>query len=151
MAGVAQLRLLADAHHGGSQQFSFLAVQLPQSGMILDRAMDAEDDLFSMGIDGQRWLRTFSQFPVTEATTIIDTATYSAAIDLARLHMQAAGRFADLTITYGSLTVQHRKIKILSPVSAAARIGAVSGSGVTGSPLAGVRTSWRWKCTEEAQ
>ncbi len=149
MAYVASLRVLADARHGGSVQFNFLAVALPQSGFFLDRAMDSEDDLLSAGVDGQRWLRTFAQFPVTEANTIIDTATYSNAIDLANAHMKASGRFADLSITYGSLTVLHRKVKILSPVAAAARIGAVSGSGVSGSPLASVRTAWRWKATEQ--
>lgn len=147
MAGVATLRLLADAWHGSTYSFSFLAVAMPQ-GMVLDRAMDSEEDLLSAGVDEQRWLRMFSQFPVTEATTISDVATYPAAIELARLHMQSAGRFADLSIAYGSQTIIHRKLKILSPVMPSARIGSVSGSGVSGTPLASVRTSWRWKCTE---
>ncbi len=148
MAAVAQLRLLADAAHGGSAIFYFLAVKLPQAGIVLDVPMDQEEDLLSAGVNLQRWLRIFEQFPVTEAITIIDTATYSAARDLTRAHMQAAGRFGDLTISYGSLSILHRKVKILSPVVAAAQPGAVSGSGVTGSPLASVLTAWRWKCTE---
>ncbi len=148
---IATLRLLSDARHGSSPAFQFLAVALPQSGMILDTAMDSEEDLTSTGINYQRWLLMFKQFPVTEAITIIDTATFAAAQALARQHMEASARFADLSITYGSITAVHRKIKILSPVLAEARIGAVSGSGVTGSPLASVRTKWQWKCTEAAQ
>ncbi len=151
MAGVATLRLLSDARHGTTAAFSFLAVALPQAGFVLDVAMDSEEDLLSAGIDGQRWLRMFAQYPITEAFTIIDTSTYEAAKDLARQHMLSATRFADLTIAYGSLTVIHRKLKILSPVSASAHPGSVSGSGVTGSPLASVRTAWRWKCTEVGQ
>ncbi len=148
MAGVATLRLLPDALHAGTPSFNFLAVALPQAGMVLDRAMDLEEDLISSGINGQRWLRVFAQFTTTQATTVIDTADYGAAITLARAHMQASGRFADLTIAYGSLTIIHRRLKILAPVAAQARIGAVVGSGVTGSPLASVRTDWNWKCTE---
>ncbi len=59
----------------------------------------------------------------------------------------AKGRFADLQISYGSTTITHRKLKIRG-VSAAARAGAVSGSGVTGSPLASIITAWQWQCTE---
>ena len=145
---VATLRLLSDAIHGFDYAFSFLAVALPQSGMVLDQMQDSEEDLLSAGINGQRWLRTFAQFPVTEAETIIDCATYAAAITLARQQMQSAGRFADLSITYGTLTIINRKVKILSPVMPTARAGSVTGSGTTGTPLASVRTSWRWKCTE---
>ncbi len=144
---VARMTVLADAAHGGAFTFNFLAVALPQSGMVLDRAQDQEDDLLSTGIDGQRWLRMFSQYPVTDATTIIDMADYPTAITYARLHNQSKGRFADMQISYGSLTVTHRKMKIRA-VSAAPRIGTVSGSGVTGAPTASVITHWQWQCTE---
>lgn len=147
---VATLQLLSDARHGSTPRLVFLAVALPQSGMVLDRAIDIEQDLVSPGVDYQRWLRLFAQFPITEADTIIDTADYSAAITLARTHAAAAGRYADLTIVYGSRTIIYRKVKIRA-CRAVPRIGSVTGSGTTGSPAASVRTQWQWQCTEDAQ
>lgn len=147
---VAALQLLADARHASAPRFAFLAVGFPDSGVMIDRAFDVEQDLTSAGIDYQRWLRMFAQFPSVRAETIIDTTDFISAIALTRLHHAAAARFADLTITHATRTYIYRKVKIRS-VLAIPRIGSVTGSGTTGSPTASVRTSWQWQCTEPAQ
>jgi hypothetical protein len=147
---VASLQILTDAQHGSAPRFPFLAVAFPQSGVMIDRAFDVEQDLTSTGINYQRWLRMFAQFPSVQAESIIDTDDFISAIALSRLHHSCASRFADLTITYATRTYIYRKVKIRS-VLAIPRQGSVTGSGTTGTPTASVRTSWQWQCTEAAQ
>lgn len=147
---IASLQLLASARYVSAPRFNFLAVALPQSGMILDQPVTNEEDLVSPGINFQRWREIFRQYPETVAETIIDCTDFNAARILARLHNAAARRLADLVITYGTSTDTYRKVKI---IAAAARPlqGSVTGSGTTGSPTASVRTSWVWKVTEGLQ
>ncbi len=146
---VAHLRILPDSLANDLPTFQFLIVQFPQSGMMMDEPMNMEEDLLSTGIDFQRWLHQFKQFPITEANTLSEAADYNAAINLARQHYAAAGRFADLFIDHGSASYFYGKVKIRTPVLPVVRYGALAGSGVSTGYVGSVLTAWRWQATEE--
>ncbi len=98
------------------------------NGWPIDQVSASEEELRSPGVDGRRWRTESQQQAIIQMQTVIDLATYDAAIVLARSYRRSKGLVGTLTATIAGTGHIYPKVHI-ADVMPRVMPGGVFGSG----------------------
>ena len=102
----------------GSRNVTFLIART-DAGYINDTPTEQAQELTTPGVRGRRWRTVFEQFEPFQLYTVIDAATYAAAIQTKRTIEGFAEGLARLDVTIAGANYSFTDVKVLGKPAAA--------------------------------